>query len=135
MVYLGYLLVPLIWFYINRTRPGMHLRAVGENPTAADAMGINVYRLRYLYVFIGGALAGWRARRSAWPCRRVGLASSPPVAWVGSPSAWSSLRSGIRCARPLARMPLARCGGFILDIQGPDNFVRPGQTRFITTPI
>ncbi len=58
LVYLGYLLVPLVWFYINRTRPGLHLRAVGESPTAADAMGINVYRLRYLYVFVGGMLAG-----------------------------------------------------------------------------
>ena len=58
MVYLGYLLVPAAWAYINYTRPGMHLRAVGENPTAADAMGINVYRLRYLYVIVGGLLAG-----------------------------------------------------------------------------
>lgn len=58
MVYIGYALVPLAWFYINYTRPGMHLRAVGENPTAADAMGINVYRLRYFYVFVGGMLAG-----------------------------------------------------------------------------
>ncbi|MEP7199067.1 MAG: ABC transporter permease [Chloroflexota bacterium] len=58
MVYVGYVLVPLVWFYINRTRPGMHLRAVGESPTAADAMGINVYRLRYFYVFVGGLLAG-----------------------------------------------------------------------------
>jgi general nucleoside transport system permease protein len=58
MVYLGYLLTPLAWFYINHTRPGLHLRAVGENPTAADAMGVNVYRLRYFYVFVGGTLAG-----------------------------------------------------------------------------
>jgi len=58
MVYLGYLLIPLAWYYINRTRPGMHLRAVGEYPAAADAVGINVYRLRYFYVFIGGMLAG-----------------------------------------------------------------------------
>jgi len=58
MVYVGYLLVPAAWFYINRTRPGLHLRAVGEYPTAADAMGINVYRLRYIYVFVGGMLAG-----------------------------------------------------------------------------
>ena len=58
MVYLGYLLVPLAWFIIYRTRPGLHLRAVGEFPAAADALGINVARLRYLYVFVGGTLAG-----------------------------------------------------------------------------
>jgi ABC-type uncharacterized transport system permease subunit len=58
LVYLGYLFFPAAWFYINRTRPGLHLRAVGEYPAAADALGINVYRLRYLYVFVGGVLAG-----------------------------------------------------------------------------
>jgi len=58
MVYLGYLLIPLAWFIIYRTRPGMHLRAVGEFPAAADALGINVARLRYSYVFVGGTLAG-----------------------------------------------------------------------------
>ncbi len=58
LVYIGYLLIPLSWFYINRTRPGLHLRAIGEYPVAADALGINVFRLRYFYVFIGGVLAG-----------------------------------------------------------------------------
>jgi ABC-type uncharacterized transport system permease subunit len=58
LVYIGYVLVPLAWYYINRTRPGMHLRAVGEYPAAADALGISVYGLRYLYVFVGGLLAG-----------------------------------------------------------------------------
>lgn len=58
MVYLGYLLMPLTWYYLNRTRPGMHLRAVGEQPAAADSLGINVYALRYFYVFLGGVLAG-----------------------------------------------------------------------------
>ena len=58
LVYVGYLFAPLAWYYINRTRPGMHLRAVGEKPEAADTMGVNVYRLRYLYVFVGGCLAG-----------------------------------------------------------------------------
>src|SRR5689334_13977636 len=58
LVYIGYLLVPLAWYYINRTRPGLHLRAVGEYPAAADALGINVFRMRYLYVFVGGVLAG-----------------------------------------------------------------------------
>src|SRR3990172_4095279 len=58
LVYIGYVLTPLVWYYINRTRPGLHLRAVGEYPSAADALGINVFRMRYLYVFIGGMLAG-----------------------------------------------------------------------------
>jgi len=58
LVYIGYLLVPLAWYYINRTRPGLHLRAVGEYPSAADALGINVFRMRYAYVFVGGMLAG-----------------------------------------------------------------------------
>ncbi len=58
LVYLGYLAVPAAWFWINHTRPGLHLRAVGEYPTAADTLGINVYRLRYAYTCLGGALAG-----------------------------------------------------------------------------
>jgi ABC-type uncharacterized transport system permease subunit len=40
LVYLGYLLIPLSWYYIYKTRPGMHLRAVGEKPEAADTMGL-----------------------------------------------------------------------------------------------
>jgi simple sugar transport system permease protein len=58
LVYFGYLFIPLAWYYINRTRPGLHLRAVGEYPAAADALGINVFRMRYFYVFVGGLLAG-----------------------------------------------------------------------------
>jgi simple sugar transport system permease protein len=58
LVYFGYLLVPLSWYYINHTRPGLHLRAVGEYPSATDVLGINVFRTRYFYVFVGGMLAG-----------------------------------------------------------------------------
>lgn len=58
MTYIGFLLVPLCWYFIYHTRPGLHLRAVGEYPAAADALGINVYRTRYLYVAVGGILAG-----------------------------------------------------------------------------
>lgn len=58
LVYLSYLVVPVLWYWLYRTRPGLNLRAVGENPAAADAMGLNVYRIRYLYVAIGGAFAG-----------------------------------------------------------------------------
>lgn len=58
IVYIGFLLAPLAWFYINRTRPGLELRAIGEYPAAADVQGVNVFALRYLYVVIGGMLAG-----------------------------------------------------------------------------
>ncbi len=58
LVYLAYAVVPALWWYVYRTRPGLHLRAVGESPATADAMGLNVAALRYRYVIVGGALAG-----------------------------------------------------------------------------
>jgi simple sugar transport system permease protein len=58
LTYLGFLLVPAAWYWINRTRPGLHLRAVGESPAAADTLGVDVDRLRYAYVIAGGVFAG-----------------------------------------------------------------------------
>ena len=58
LVYVSYVLVPLLWLFVFRTRPGLHLRALGESPATADAMGLNVVTLRYGYVIAGGALAG-----------------------------------------------------------------------------
>jgi simple sugar transport system permease protein len=58
MVYILYLLVPILTFYLYRTQPGLHLRAVGENPAASDAMGVDVTGVRYLYTFVGGMLMG-----------------------------------------------------------------------------
>ena len=58
LVYFGYLLIPASWYFIFKTKPGLHLRAVGENPAAADTLGVNIYRTRYLYTFIGGCMAG-----------------------------------------------------------------------------
>ncbi|NLW06522.1 MAG: ABC transporter permease [Clostridia bacterium] len=58
LVYLSYILVPLLGYYLYRTRWGLNLRAIGENPAAADALGVNVFALRYTYVIIGGMLAG-----------------------------------------------------------------------------
>jgi simple sugar transport system permease protein len=58
VLYFGFLLVPLVAFYISRTRGGLNLRALGEKPAAVDAVGMNVGRMRYLYVFVGGLLAG-----------------------------------------------------------------------------
>jgi ABC-type uncharacterized transport system permease subunit len=58
LVYISFIFVPFCWWFFYRTRQGLNLRAIGERPEAADAMGINVAALRYLYVIIGGALAG-----------------------------------------------------------------------------
>jgi ABC-type uncharacterized transport system permease subunit len=58
LVYVALLLVPVVWWTLRRTRLGLHLRAVGENPAAADAMGVSVARYRYGAVLFGGALAG-----------------------------------------------------------------------------
>ena len=58
LTYVGFLLVPVAWYWIDRTRPGLNLRAVGERPAAADAQGVDVVRVRYAYVLVGGLLAG-----------------------------------------------------------------------------
>jgi simple sugar transport system permease protein len=58
MVYLAYLLVPIAWFILNKTTIGLKIRAVGENPGAADALGVSVSKVRYLTVTVGGALSG-----------------------------------------------------------------------------
>ena len=56
--YSMYLFVPLAWYFVYRTRPGLHLRAIGESPQTADAMGVNVFALRYLYTVVGGMFVG-----------------------------------------------------------------------------
>lgn len=58
LVYLSWLCVLVIGVYLARTRPGLDLRAVGESPATADAMGIGVTLHRYLHTLAGGALAG-----------------------------------------------------------------------------
>jgi simple sugar transport system permease protein len=58
LVYLSWLLVAAIGVYLARTRPGLNVRAVGEAPASADAMGIDVAAYRYTHTLIGGALAG-----------------------------------------------------------------------------
>src|SRR5574340_53635 len=119
LVYLGYLMTPLAWYYINRTRPGLHLRAVGEFPAAADALGINVFAMRYAYVFVGGMLAGLAGAT-------ISLAVSPGwfselttggQGWIAVGlvifAQWDPLRAA---AGSYAFGALRR---FILDVQGP----------------
>jgi len=57
LVYLVYILIAVSCFFIYKTKHGLILRSLGENPGAVDALGINVFRLRYLYTAIGAMLA------------------------------------------------------------------------------
>ena len=58
LVYPAYLLIPFAYYFLYKTKYGLNLRAVGENPAAADTVGLNVSGIRYLYTFCGGAFAG-----------------------------------------------------------------------------
>jgi general nucleoside transport system permease protein len=58
LVYASWVCVALVGLYLARTRPGLNVRAVGESPAAADAMGINVVRYRYVHTIVGGMFAG-----------------------------------------------------------------------------
>lgn len=58
LVFIGLIFACLAWYYLNRTRPGLNVRSVGEYPSAADSLGINVYRTRYIYVIFGGMMSG-----------------------------------------------------------------------------
>ena len=58
MVYLAIALAVIATIVLKKTRIGLHLRAVGENPATADAAGINVVRYKYLSTCIGGMIAG-----------------------------------------------------------------------------
>jgi simple sugar transport system permease protein len=58
LVYGAYLLIPAAWFVLNKTNIGMKVRAVGENPEAADSLGVSVGGVRYITVTMGGVMSG-----------------------------------------------------------------------------
>ena len=58
MVYITLLLVPVFYYFIFHTSIGLSIRSVGENPRVAETLGLNVTRIRYYSVMLGGAMAG-----------------------------------------------------------------------------
>ena len=58
LVYLGVVIAIVMWWYLKHTAPGLRLRAVGENPAAADSVGINVKRMKYLHICLGCGIMG-----------------------------------------------------------------------------
>ena len=58
LVYIAFALVPVAWFILNKTTLGLKIRAVGENPEAADSLGVSVARIRYFTIILGGTLSG-----------------------------------------------------------------------------
>ena len=119
LVYVGYAVVPIAWYWINRTRPGLHLRAIGESPTAADTLGVDVYRLRYAYVIVGGLFAGLAGAT-------ITLAISP--GWFGdltvNGQGWIAIAIVIFAQWGVGRAALgayayAAIQRLLVDIQGP----------------
>ena len=58
LVYLGVAIAVAMWWYLKHTNSGLRLRAVGENPGAADSVGINVKRAKYLHICLGCGIMG-----------------------------------------------------------------------------
>ena len=58
LVYLAFLLVPVAWLVLNKTTLGLKIRAAGENPEAADSLGVSVAGVRYFTIVLGGIMSG-----------------------------------------------------------------------------
>ena len=102
LVWLAFALVPAVWWLLYRTRFGLRLRAVGENPAMVDAAGISVTRLRYAAVMLAGALCGIAGayltlaqNASFTPNMTAGRGFMALAAMVFGQ--WHPLRAGIAC--------------------------------------
>lgn len=58
MVYFAVLLAVIIWLYFEKTSAGLRLRAIGENPGAADSLGVNIVRYKFIHIMIGSGIMG-----------------------------------------------------------------------------
>ncbi len=58
LVYLAVIIAIVMWWYLKHTTPGLRLRSVGENPAAADSVGVNVKRVKFLHIMLGCGIMG-----------------------------------------------------------------------------
>lgn len=58
LIYLGVIIAIVMWFYFEKTVPGLKLRAIGENPAAADSLGVNVALYKYVHIITGSGIMG-----------------------------------------------------------------------------
>ena len=84
LAYIAIIIALCASYYLNRTRPGLNLRAVGESPATADAAGINVTRYKY----------GSAASTTSWTTPAASGPTTPSATAAGWPSRSSSSRSG-----------------------------------------
>ena len=88
LVYLAFLLVPVVAFLLNRTTFGLNVRAVGENPAAADSLGVSVARVRYTTILARCWRSSWASSSRTSPTAR---GSSPSLSFTsGRGGPWGS---------------------------------------------
>jgi ABC-type uncharacterized transport system permease subunit len=131
LVYIGFIFVPLAWYYINRTRPGLHLRAVGEYPAAADSLGIGVFSLRYLYVFVGGLFAGLAGATISLSISPgwFGALTTAGQGWIAVGLVIFAQWNPVRAA--LGSYIFGALRRLVLDIQGPETLFGFANPFFI----
>jgi ABC-type uncharacterized transport system permease subunit len=93
LVYLAYLLVPTAWFILNRTTLGLKIHAVGENPEAADSLGVNVAGIRYFTTVLGGTLSG--VAGASLSIALLNVFQQNMTSGLGLPWRWSILGDGV----------------------------------------
>lgn len=98
-IYLGVIIAIIIFIYLNKTKAGLNLRTIGENPAAADAVGIHVVRSKYINLLIGGGICGiGGAYCSMVVCGGVWMSNSVNgMGWISVAlvifAAWSLLKA------------------------------------------
>ena len=80
LIYLGIIISVLVWWYFKYTKPGLRIRAIGENPASADAVGVNITLYKYIHLMLGSGIMGITRYVSLGSC--IGAALFPVLVAV-----------------------------------------------------